>query len=66
MGIITDRLVRAVLDVGLARLRVVVFNDGGQQLSEDLEEVSQHGRYTLGETPAKSAGEGIATYSIWS
>ena len=36
VGIIADRLVRVVLDnvavhdVGLARLHVVVFNDGGQ------------------------------------
>ena len=58
MGIIVDRLVRVVLDnvavhdVDLARLRVVVFNDGGQQLSEDLEEVFQHGRYTRAAGPA--------------
>ena len=42
MGIIVDRLVSVVLDnvavhdVGLARLHVVVFNDGGQQLSDCL------------------------------
>ena len=58
MGIITDRLVcvvlgnGAVLDVGLAHLRVVVFNDGGQQPSEDLEEMCHHGRYTWGAGPA--------------
>ena len=58
VGIIADRLVRVVLDnvavhdVGLARLHVVVFNDGGQQLSEDLEEVCQHGRYTRDAGPA--------------
>ena len=58
MGIITDSLVRGVLDnvavhdIGLVHLRVIVFNDGGQQLSEDLDEVTQHGRYTRDAGPA--------------
>ena len=58
MGITADRQVLAVLDngavpdVGLACLRVVLFDDGVQQPSEGLEEVPQHGRCTWDVAPA--------------
>ena len=62
VGIIADRRVLAVLDngavldVGLACLRVVLFDDGVQQPSEGLEEVSQHGRCTWDAGPPSGGG----------